>query len=227
MRILVVEDERKVSQAVQQGLEGEGCHVTTAETGEEAFYLAQTEPFDVIVLDRMLPGRDGLEILSTLRARGVRTPVLMLTAKDAVEDRVAGLDAGADDYMVKPFAFSELAARTRALARRLKLDDASPLQYADLELDLRRRRATRSGRPLNLTIRELEILELMLRNVGHVVPRELLTREIWREYSHSSSLDNVIDVHVARLRRKLDDPSPVKLLHTVRGLGFVLEVRSP
>ena len=226
MRILVVEDERKVSQAVQQGLEGEGCRVTTAETGEEAFYLAQTEAFDVIVLDRMLPGRDGLEILSTLRARGVRTPVLMLTAKDAIDDRVAGLDAGADDYMVKPFALAELAARTRALARRRKLDDAAPLELADLELDLRRRRASRSGQPLSLTVRELEILEIMLRNLGHVVPRELLAREIWKDLSRSSSLDNVIDVHVARLRKKLDDPFPVKLLHTVRGLGFVLEART-
>jgi len=226
MRILVVEDEPKVSQAVRDGFEGEGCRVTLAQTGEEGFFLAQTEPFDVIVLDRMLPGRDGLEILGSLRARGVKTPVLVLTAKDAVEDRVAGLDSGADDYLVKPFAFAELAARTRALARRRKMDDVLPLRIADLELDLRLRRATRAGRPLHLTVRELELLEVLFKNLGHVVPRDLLAREIWKETARSSTIDNVIDVHVARLRKKLDDPFPVKLLQTVRGLGFLLEPRS-
>jgi DNA-binding response OmpR family regulator len=227
MRILVVEDEPKVSHALRSGFECEGFAVTLAETGEEAFFLAQKECFDVIVLDRMLPGRDGLEILSTLRTRGVRTPVLVLTAKDSIEDRVAGLDSGADDYLVKPFAFAELAARTRALVRRGKMDVAVRLEIADLVIDLRLRRVTRAGQALHLTVREFELLEILLRNLGHVVPRELIAREVWEESGRTASLDNVIDVHIARLRKKLDDPFSTKLLHTVRGLGFLLEERSP
>jgi len=226
MHILVVEDEAKVARALKEGLEREAYEVTVARTGEEGYYLLGARPFDLVVLDLMLPGRDGLEILGSLRARGVKTPVLVLTAKDAVEDRVAGLDSGADDYLVKPFAFAELAARTRALARRRKMDDVLPLRIADLELDLRLRRATRAGRPLHLTVRELELLEVLFKNLGHVVPRDLLAREIWKETARSSTIDNVIDVHVARLRKKLDDPFPVKLLQTVRGLGFLLEPRS-
>jgi len=225
MRILVVEDERKVSYAVRSGFEDEGSTVTVAETGEEGFFLAQTESFDVIVLDRMLPGRDGLEILASLRAHGIRTPVLLLTAKDSVEDRVAGLDSGADDYLVKPFAFAELAARTRALVRRGKREDASRVEVADLVIDLRLRRATRAGQALHLTVREFELLEVLQRNLGHIVPRELLARELWEENGRTASINNVIDVHVARLRKKLDDPFPTKLLHTVRGLGFLLEER--
>jgi two-component system copper resistance phosphate regulon response regulator CusR len=226
MRILVVEDEHKVAQAVQSGLEREGYSIALAETGEEGFFLAQSQSFDVIVLDRMLPGRDGLQILATLRERGVRTPVLILTAKDAIEDRVAGLDSGADDYLVKPFAFAELLARIRALLRRGRMDPVQRLQLADLEMDLALRRATRGGQALHLTLREFELLEFLLRSRGHVVPREVLAREMWKETSRTGSLDNVIDVHISRLRKKLDDPFALKLLHTVRGLGFVLEERS-
>ncbi len=226
MRILIVEDERKVAQAVQSGFEHEGHDVTLAETGEEAFFLAQSEPFDLIILDRMLPGRDGLQIVSTLRTRSILTPVIMLTAKDALQDRVDGLDAGADDYLVKPFAFAELAARSRALLRRGRLDSARSLKIADLEMDLAAHRVTRGTHALHLTAREFKLLEVLLRNVGSVVPRELLVRDVWKESGRTDSLDNVIDVHVARLRKKLDDPFPVKLLHTVRGLGFQLEERA-
>jgi len=227
VRILVVEDERKVAVAVQSGLEREGYQVALAETGEEGFFLAQAQAFDLIVLDRMLPGRDGLEILSTLRERAIHTPVLVLTAKDAVEDRVAGLDSGADDYLVKPFAFAELLARIRALLRRGRMDQVLRLKLADLEMDLVLRRATRRGELLHLTAREFELLEFLLRNQGHIVPRESLAREVWRETARAASLDNVIDVHVGRLRKKLDDPFPAKLLHTVRGLGFVLGEKAP
>jgi two-component system copper resistance phosphate regulon response regulator CusR len=226
MRILVVEDEHKVAQAVQSGFEREGYEVTVAATGEDAFFLAQSEAFDLIILDRMLPGRDGLQIVSTLRTRSILTPVIMLTAKDALDDRVAGLDAGADDYLVKPFAFAELAARSRALLRRGRLDNSRSLKFADLEMDLASHCVTRAGQALHLTVREFKLLEVLLRNLGSVVPRELLVREVWKESGRTESLDNVIDVHVARLRKKLDDPFPVKLLHTVRGLGFHLEERT-
>ena len=223
MQLLVVEDERKVAEALQTGLEQEGYRIMVAGTGEDAFFLAQAHRFDLIVLDLMLPGRDGLKILVTLRARRIHTPVLVLTAKDTVEDRVAGLDSGADDYLVKPFAFAELSARIRALLRRGRGNDVVRFKLADLEMDLNLHRATRGGRVLPLTVREFDLLEILLRNLGHIVPREMLVRELWKESARASSLDNVIDVHVARLRKKLDDPFPVKLLHTVRGLGFVLE----
>jgi DNA-binding response OmpR family regulator len=225
MRILVVEDEHKIAQSLQTGLEQEGYAVALAGTGEEGFFLAQSQEFDLILLDRMLPGRDGLEILATLRERGVHTPVLVLTAKDAIEDRVNGLDAGADDYLVKPFAFAELLARVRALLRRGRKETTFKLHIGDLEMDLVGRRAIREGKVLHLTVREFGLLEFFLRNQGHIVPRETLAREVWKETSRADSIDNVIDVHVSRLRKKLDDPFAVKLLHTVRGLGFVLEER--
>jgi DNA-binding response OmpR family regulator len=225
MRILLVEDEQKIAQALQAGLEQEGYTLALAGTGEEGFFLAQSQEFDLILLDRLLPGRDGLEILTTLRERGVHTPVLVLTAKDAVEDRVTGLDAGADDYLVKPFAFSELLARIRALLRRGRMDQTLRLQLGDLAMDLVLRRATRDNKVLHLTEREFGLLEYFLRNQGHIVPRDMLAREVWKETSRADSIDNVIDVHVSRLRKKLDDPFPTKLLHTVRGLGFVLEER--
>jgi len=227
VRILVVEDEPKVAQAVRTGLEREGYQVALAGTGEDGFFLAQSQAFDLIVLDLMLPGRGWLEVLNTLRGRGMYTPVLVLTAKDGVDDRVVGLDAGADDYLVKPFAFAELLARIRALLRRGRMDQVLRLKLADLEMDLVLRRATRSGQLLHLTVREFELLEFLLRNQGHIVPREWLAREVWKEPARAESLDNVIDVHVGRLRRKLDDPFASPLLHTVRGLGFVLRERVP
>jgi DNA-binding response OmpR family regulator len=227
LRILVIEDEPKVAGVVQAGLEREGFQTAVAGTGEEGFFLAQSQSFDLMVLDRMLPGRDGLEILGTLRERGIHIPVLVLTARDAVEDRVAGLEAGADDYLVKPFAFSELLARIRALLRRGRTDQVVRIKLSDLEMDLVLRRATRAGQLLHLTVREFELLEFLLRNRGHIVSRAMLAREVWRETARASSLDNLIDVHVGRLRKKLDEPFATPLLHTVRGLGFRLEERAP
>jgi two-component system copper resistance phosphate regulon response regulator CusR len=222
VRVLVVEDEKKVAKALEEGLGAEGYEVNVAHTGEEGFFLVNAQNFDVVVLDLMLPGRDGLEVLSTLRKRGLQTPVLVLTAKDAIEDRVLGLDTGADDYLVKPFAFPELLARIRALLRRGRVDHLIRLKLDDLEMDLITRTATRSGQSLELTAREFELLEYLLRNQGRVVSREMLARDVWRETARHTPLDNVIDVHIARLRRKVDDLFDKKLVHTVRGVGFVL-----
>src|SRR5215467_11131385 len=191
VRILVVEDELKVARALREGLEGERYQVIVARTGEDGFFLANAETFDLVVLDLMLPGRAGLEILGAFRRRGLQTPVLILTAKDAVDDRVHGLDSGADDYMVKPFAFAELLARIRALLRRGRTDQVLRLKVADLEIDLVLRRTTRAGQVLHLTVRESELLEFLLRNQGHIVPRETLAREVWKETVRADSLDNV------------------------------------
>jgi DNA-binding response OmpR family regulator len=222
MRILVIEDEPKLGEALQEGLRAEQYEVSLAHTGEEGFYLAQAEKFDLVVLDVMLPGRSGLEILTTMRVRGFKTPVLILTARDAVEDRVRGLDAGADDYLVKPFAFPELLARIRALGRRGVPETIPRLQVADLQMDAVARTVKRGGQTLELTAREFELLEYLVRHQGHVVSREMLTREVWKEAGRHTPLDNVIDVHVARLRRKVDDQFEQKLVHTVRGVGFVV-----
>ncbi len=222
MRILIVEDEPKLAAAVKQGLEGEQHSVTVAPTGEDGFFLAQTQPFDLLIFDIMLPGRDGLEIIGSLRKLGHRTPILLLTSKDAIEERVQGLDAGADDYLGKPFAFSELQARVRALGRRNSPETSSLLKVEDLELDSVRHVASRDGKHLDLTAREFELLEYLMQHVGQVVSREMLARDVWREITRHTPIDNLIDVHIARLRRKVDDPWPQKLLQTVRGVGFVL-----
>jgi len=221
MHILVVEDEAKVARALQEGLEREDYVVTVARTGEEGYYLLDAQAFDLVVLDLMLPGRGGLEILATLRGRDRAIPVLILTARDAVQDRVTGLDAGADDYLVKPFAFPELLARVRALLRRGRPEPVTRLSLADLEMDIAARRVTRAGRDIDLTSREFELLEYLLRNRGRVVSREMLVRDVWKETRRATPLDNVIAVHIARLRRKIDEPFEVKLIHTVRGVGFV------
>jgi two-component system copper resistance phosphate regulon response regulator CusR len=222
VRVLIVEDERKVAKALRDGLEAEHYDVRVASTGEEGFFLVNHESFDLVVLDLMLPRRDGLEVLATLRKRGLRTPVLILTAKDTVDDRVHGLDVGADDYLIKPFAFPELLARIRALLRRGRLDQILKLHQDDLAMDLVTRKVVRAGRSLELTLKEFEILEYLLRHVGRVVSREMLARDVWRVTARATPLDNVIDVTIARLRRKIDDPFEPKLLHTVRGVGFVL-----
>jgi DNA-binding response OmpR family regulator len=222
VRILVIEDEQKLGKALQEGLQAEQYGVALAYTGEEGFYLVQTEAFDLVILDVMLPGRNGFEILTTMRQHGLKTPVLMLTARDAIEDRVRGLDTGADDYLLKPFAFSELLARIRALCRRGVPETSPRLRIADLEVDIVGRSVTRGGQMLELTAREFELLEYLLRHQGHVVSREMLTREVWKEGNRHTPLDNVIDVHVARLRRKVDDQFDQKLVHTVRGVGFVV-----
>jgi two-component system, OmpR family, copper resistance phosphate regulon response regulator CusR len=222
MRILVIEDEQKLGKALQEGLEAEQYGVALAPTGEEGFYLSQTEAFDLVVLDVMLPGRNGFEILASMRRQGVKTPILLLTARDAIEDRIRGLDAGADDYLVKPFAFPELLARIRALGRRGVPEISPKLKVGDLEVDVVGRSVTRNGQLLDLTAREFELLEYLMRHQGHVVSREMLTREVWKEAGRHTPLDNVIDVHVARLRRKVDEQFEQKLLHTVRGVGFVM-----
>ena len=222
MKILVIEDDKKVAQALKKGLESERYEVELAQTGEEGFFLISARKFDLIILDLMLPGRDGLEILAAVRGRNDKTPVLILTAKDAVEDKVVGLDAGADDYLVKPFAFPELLARVRALLRRGTNGQAIKFKLADLDMDLVRRVVTRAGRPISLTVREFELLEYLLRNQGRIVTREMLARDVWKETQRATPLDNVIDVHIARLRKKIDEHAETRLLRTVRGVGFIL-----
>jgi len=211
-----------LGQALQEGLRPRQYEVTLARTGEEGFFLAQTESFDLLILDVMLPGRSGLEILAALRQQGFKTPVLMLTARDAIEDRVLGLDTGADDYLVKPFAFAELLARVRALCRRGAPEIVRRLRAGDLEVDVVGRSVTRSRQTLDLTAREFDLLEYLVRHQGHVVSREMLARDVWKEAARHTPLDNVIDVHMARLRRKVDDQFEQKLVHTVRGVGFII-----
>lgn len=222
MRILVVEDEKKVANALRQGLEARNYEVILARTGEEGFFLVNAQTFDLLVLDLMLPGRNGLEVLTTLRRRGLQTPVLILTARDALDDRVRGLDEGADDYLVKPFAFPELLARIRALLRRGRADQVLRLKEGDLEMDLVTRTVTRAGETIEISATEFDLLEYLLRYRGQVVSKEMLARDVWKEAGRATPLDNVIEVHVARLRRKIDDPFSSKLLKTVRGMGYVL-----
>ena len=222
MRVLVVEDEQKVASALKEGLEGEGYDVVVDGTGEAALFRLKTDPVYIILLDLLLPGRDGLHVLKTLRQQGFETPVLVLTARDTLADRVTGLDTGADDYLVKPFAFAEVVARMRALLRRGRTSGATRLSLADLEMDLVARKVTRAGKKVELTLREFELLEYLLRYESQVVSRGTLARDVWQEADRSSSLDNVIDVHIARLRRKVDADSAVKLIQTVRGVGFML-----
>jgi DNA-binding response OmpR family regulator len=226
VRILVVEDERKLAQALSSALQAERYEVEIAPTGEDGFFRANAEMFDLVLLDLMLPGRNGLEILQTLRKRQVQTPVLILTARDGVDDRVLGPDLGADDYLVKPFALPELLARVRALMRRGRPADPR-LKAADLELDPVARRVTRSGRLLDLTTREFELVEYFLRHEGHVVSREMLAHDVWKEPRRATPIDNVIDVQMARLRRKIDLEGHQRLIHTVRGVGFVLREGEP
>ena len=211
-----------MAKALREGLEADDYAVTVAHTGEEGFYLAQSSPFDMILLDVMLPGRDGFEILATLRQRGMNTPILLLTSRDTLEDRVRGLDIGADDYLVKPFAFPELLARLRALLRRGKAEAIQRLKVADLELDAAVRSAIRGGESIELTAREFDLLHYLLINRNRVVSREMLAREIWKEVARQTPLDNVIDAQMVRLRRKIDGHFEKKLLQTVRGVGFIL-----
>ena len=226
-RVLVVEDEQKVANALKEGLEGETYDVIVERTGEGAFFRVNTETFDVILLDLGLPGRDGLEILAALRQRGLKTPVLVLTARDSLSDRVQGLDAGADDYLVKPFAFAELLARLRALVRRGRSSESPRLQVGDLQVDLITRKVLRGSTPVELTVREFELLEFLMRHHAQVVSRETLARDVWKETARTTPLDNVIDVHIARLRRKVDFEHQLKLIHTVRGVGFMLREGEP
>jgi DNA-binding response OmpR family regulator len=225
VHILIIEDEKKVANALREGLEAEHYEVTIAATGEDGFFLASQRSYDLLLLDLMLPRRDGIDVLATLRKCGNQTPVLVLTAKDAVEDRVMGLDQGADDYLTKPFAFSELLARIRALLRRGRMDQILKLRHEDLEMDLVTYKVSRGEHPLDLTAKEFDLLEYLLRHSGSVVSRELLARDVWHATARATPLDNVIDVTVARLRRKIDEPCEKKLLHTVRGVGYMLSGR--
>jgi DNA-binding response OmpR family regulator len=227
MRILVVEDEVKVAKALREGLEDERYEAVIAHSGEDAFFRINTEQFDVILLDVMLPGRDGLQILTSIRKQGIDTPVLLLTARDTLEDRVAGLNSGADDYLIKPFAFAELLARIRALLRRGRSTEMLRLTVGDLDMDLVTRKVTRGAHNIDLTTREFELLEYLLRHQGQVVLRDTLAREVWKETTRGTPLNNVIDVHIARLRRKVDHDQPVKLIHTIRGVGFMLREGEP
>jgi DNA-binding response OmpR family regulator len=223
MRLLIVEDDEKTARALESGLVAEQFSVSLARTGEEGFFLLNAQSFDLVVLDWMLPGRDGLEILKTLRARGIKTPALLLTARDAVADRVLGLESGADDYLVKPFAFAELVARVRSLLRRAPAAEPLRRQAADLTVDMETRRVWRAGKRIDLTPREFDLLAYLLRQPGQVVTREMLAKDVWRETNRATPLDNVIDVHIAHLRRKLDDGHPTTLIQTVRGVGFMLQ----
>lgn len=227
MQILVVEDEKKVAKAIRQGLEREKYKVTVSHTGEEGFFLATTQIFDLILLDLMLPGRSGIEILQSLREKRCQTPVLILTARDTVDDRVEGLDAGADDYLVKPFAFPELLARVRALTRRGRTDEVLRIRIDDLEIDRVTRHVTRAGDEIQLTTKEFALLEYLALNHGQTVTREMLARDVWQAEQRATPLDNVIDVHITRLRSKMDADFGKRLLHTIRGIGFVLSEDEP
>ncbi|NOX18341.1 MAG: response regulator transcription factor [Chlorobi bacterium] len=227
MNILIIEDEQKVAQALKEGLENENYAVDVAFTGEDGFFLLNSKHYDLLLLDLMLPGRGGIEILKTLRKNEQDIPVLILTAKDSVEDRVLGLDSGADDYLVKPFAFPELLARIRVLLKRGREKQTFYLQCADLEMDLVKRKVKRGGQEIVLTLREFDLLEYFLRHRDRIVSREMLAADVWKETNRATPIDNLIDVHIARLRKKIDGPFQIKLLHTVRGVGFTLSEDAP
>lgn len=221
-RILIIEDDLKTAVAIRDGLRLEGHEAAAVSTAEDGIALCAAKPFDLLILDWMLPVRDGIEVLKTLRTQGIRTPILLLTARDTVEDRVVGLDCGADDYLIKPFAFAELSARLRALLRRATEADPAQRQIGDLRLDLEQRRAIRGGRVIALTPREFDLLFYLARHAGQAVTRQMLARDVWRDLHRATPLDNVIDVHIAHLRRKIDEGQATKLIHTVRGVGFLL-----
>ena len=219
-RLLVVEDQKKLLNSLRAGLEEEGYEVAVAATGEQGFYAATTETVDAVVLDLMLPGRDGIRVLRDLRAGGFTQPILILTARDSVEDRVLGLDSGADDYLVKPFAFAELLARLRALLRRDVSGRELVLRADDLEVDLLTRRVVRGGIELDLTRREYELLEYLLRHRNANVTRDMIARDVWKEVTGSPT--NAIDVYITLLRKKVERPGARQLIHTVRGVGYAL-----
>jgi two-component system, OmpR family, copper resistance phosphate regulon response regulator CusR len=223
MRILIVEDEKKAAAYLQKGLTEQGYIIDVSWEGEEGLLLATTIAYDLIILDVMLPQRDGWSILKELRRGGKVTPVLFLTARDAVDDRVKGLELGADDYLVKPFAFVELLARIRSILRRGPARSSEQLGVADLTLDPIRHKAFRNGQRLDLSPKEFALLTLFLQRFGEVLTRTLIAEQVWDV--HFDSDTNVVDVAVRRLRQKIDDPFPQKLLHTVRGVGYVLEER--
>jgi two-component system copper resistance phosphate regulon response regulator CusR len=221
VRVLIVEDEPKSAAYLRKGLSEHGYVADVAQNGQDGLYLAQSSDYDLLVLDVMLPGRDGWSVISELRRSGKQTPVLFLTARDSVPDRVKGLELGADDYLVKPFAFSELLARIRTILRRGPVRPSESLRFADLELDLLTHRAMRAGKRLDLTPKEFLLLALLVRRAGEVLSRTLIAEQVWD--MNFDSATNVVDVHVRRLRSKMDDPFDRKLIRTVRGIGYVLE----
>lgn len=221
-QVLVVEDEQKTRDSLAEGLRLESWKVETAANGDEALELLRREPFDLVVLDWMLPDRDGVEVLQQLRGAGKHIPVLMLTARSTLNDRVIGLDSGADDYLAKPFAFAELLARCRALLRRPSWTGDRLLRCGDLQLDTRARVAVRGDQEISLTPREVDVLEYLLRYQGQIVTREMLERDVWKQTHRMTSLDNVIDVQIMRLRRKVDFEGAERLIHTLRGVGYQL-----
>ena len=221
MKLLIVEDEIKTASFLERGFTEAGFVVTVAADGLEGMHQVETATFDLVVLDIMLPGMDGLQLLSWMRARALQTPVLILTARDTVSDRVRGLEVGADDYLIKPFAFSELLARVRTILRRPPLREPSIFRIGDLELDIAAHRVTRSGHRLDLTAKEFSLLSLLARRAGEVLTRTFIAESVWD--IHSGGDTNVVDVSVRRLRSKVDDPFTQKLLRTVRGVGYVLE----
>jgi len=221
MRILVVEDEKKVASFIQRGLEGEGFQIDLAADGEEGVALAKANSYDLILMDVMLPKLDGLGAIRELRAANIATPVLCLTAKDTVEDIVAGLDSGSDDYLTKPFAFAELLARVRALVRRGSQERGAEITYADLRLDPVAHRVWRSGQEIDLTAKEYALLEYFMRNAEKTLTRNMIAEHVW-DYTFDS-FTNIIDVYVNYLRKKVDRDFSTKLVHTVRGVGYMLK----
>jgi two-component system copper resistance phosphate regulon response regulator CusR len=221
MRVLIIEDDKKTAAYLSRGLSENGFIVDATDKGDEGLRLARMGDYDLIILDIMLPGRDGWSVITEIRRSGKQIPVLFLTARDSVQDRVKGLELGADDYLVKPFAFSELLARTHSILRRSPVRQPEILRIADLEIDLLRHRAMRGGKPLDLTPKEFALLSLLARRMGEVLSRTLIAEQVWDMNFDSDT--NVVDVAVRRLRRKVDDPFEKKLIHTVRGVGYVLE----
>lgn len=220
--ILVVEDERKISEAVAACLQGAGYKVIAARTVEDGFFMLHSDKPDMMVLDLGLPGRSGMDMLTQVRSMNIKIPILILTSNNSIDDRVAALDLGADDFLLKPFSTAELSARMRAISRRGKQLNVPQLSLADLEINLESRTALRGTTKLELTAREFDLLVYFLNNRGRTVSREMLARDVWHETSRFTPIDNVIDVQITRLRRKLDDPFPQKLLRTIRGVGFIL-----
>jgi DNA-binding response OmpR family regulator len=222
IRILIIEDDEKIGATLMEVFAREGYTPVLSRTGEDGFFRWSTDGFDLVVLDLGLPGRDGLEILSARRRSNQDCLVMILSAHDTVDDRVRGLAAGADDYLVKPFAVAELLARIQALLRRGRSNTLLRLNVKDLHLDLVARRVERAGRRIDLTAREFDVLEYLMRHAQTTVSREMLAHEIWKDVGRATPLDNVIDVHIARLRRKIDESDLPRLIHTVRGVGYCL-----